>query len=361
MNTNWTSRERMLAIFDHKEADRVPMTESFWGTTLARWKTEGLPDDTSPHAYFGLDEGNTTAIDWSCRFPEEVIEETDSYTIKRNKHGALQRTFKNSPSMNEWSDFTLKDWASWEEEIKPRMAWDESRVDLERAKANYETTRDTKVQTYFPACCGFEAYKYLMGTEELLVTIAADPDWTREMFMATADQAIDGLEYLIGQGFVFDVGFITEDLGFSNGPFCSPQAYRELIMPCQKRFVDACHANGMKAMLHTCGDNRELLPSLVEAGFDILNPLEVKAGMDVLQIKKDYGEVLTLWGGIDVRPLADPEADFDAMARQIEEKVTVAKQGGGYVFSSDHSIPDNISFASYRKMLDMAKEYGRYA
>ena len=111
-------------------------------------------------------------------------------------------------------------------------------------------------------------------------------------------------------------------------------------------------------MLHTCGQNMELVPLYVEAGFDVLNPLEVKAGMDIFALKRDFGEVLTLWGGIDVRAIANP--DPAVLEREIRAKVAMAKQGGGYVFSSDHSIPENVSLQQYEHMLELGREYGSY-
>ena len=128
--------------------------------------------------------------------------------------------------------------------------------------------------------------------------------------------------------------------------------------PCQKRFCDACHARGMKVLLHTCGMNMELVPLYIEAGFDVLNPLEAKAGMDVFKLKRDFGDVLTLWGGIDVRAIADP--DPSVLEKEIRDKVTVAKQGGGYIFASDHSIPDNVSLQKYQWMLELARECGSF-
>ena len=351
-----TSRERILAAIEHREADRVPMWENYWGTTMTRWKSEGLPQDIGVHQFFGLDITHSTGIDWTLQFPTEKIEETDEYIITRNANGALQKSFKGIESTPFWWDFKLTDRASWEE-LKPRMMWNESRINLPKAKNAYEANRDL-FRSYMPACLGFEKFKYAMGMEELLVTIAADPEWAREMFDSTAQLCIDGLDYLTGAGFEFDVAFITEDMGFKGSGFFSPRAYRELFMPCHKRFCDYCHARGMKVMLHTCGMNMELVPLFIESGFDVLNPLEIKAGMDIYKLKRDFGDVLCLWGGIDVRAIANP--DPAVIEKEISEKVTMAKRGGGYIFASDHSIPDNVSLKQYEHMLELGREYGAF-
>lgn len=352
-----TSRERILAAISHREADRVPMWESFWGGTIERWKGEGLPADADVQEFFGLDRQHTTYVDWTCQLHSETIEETDEYVISRTADGVTSKSFKGKESTPFWSDFPLTDRASWEE-LKPLMAWNDTRVNLEAAKEAYEKNRDA-FQIYMEPCVGFERYKYIMGMEGILIALAEDPDWVAEMVMATCELAVDGLEYLTGQGFEFDVGFITEDMGFRDRGFFSPRTYREVIMPAQRRFCEACHARGMQAMLHSCGYNMELVPLYVEAGFDILNPIEIKAGMDLLKLKQDFGDVLTLWGGIDVRRIADP--DPAALEREIREKVPVVKQGGGYIFSSDHSIPDNVSLERYQWMLEFGRHYGAFS
>lgn len=353
---NVTSKERIIAALEHREADRTPIWESFWGATIARWKSEGMPEDADPTEYFGLDPTHTTAIDWTAQFERETIEETDEYTIFRNNNGAMQKSFKGHESTPLWWDFPITDRASWEE-IKPRMLWNDSRVDIDVARPAWEANKD-KFHTYLPACLGFEKFKYLMGTEGVLVAIAEHPDWVREMCDTTADLCIDGLEHLLGHGFEFDVAFVTEDMGFKGMGFFSPRAYREIIMPCQKRFCDFAHARGLKVMLHTCGMNMELVPLYIEAGFDVLNPMEVKAGMDPLKLKKDFGDVLTLWGGIDVRAIAHP--DPQVLEREICEKVPALAKGGGYIFSSDHSIPEDVSLERYKWMLELGRKYGAF-
>lgn len=332
------------------------MWESFWGQTLARWRTEGMPADADSYAYFGLDSTCTTSIDWTAQFPTEVIEDAEAYTILRNANGALEKRFKDHDATPHWWDFALTDRASWEE-IRPRMQWNESRVNLGAAKqANQQNSHLFRM--YMPATCGFEAFKYLMGMEGILIALAEDPDWALDMCMTTADMCIDGLEYLLGHGLEFDACFVTEDMGFKDKGFFSQRTYRDVIMPAQKKLNDACHSHGLKTLLHTCGMNMELVPHYIEAGYDVLNPMEVKAGMDIFELKRRYGDALCLWGGIDVRAIAHP--DPAVLQKEIREKVTMAKQGGGYIFASDHSIPSDVSLARYQYMLQLARRYGTF-
>lgn len=354
------SRDRLLGAILRKPVDRVPMMESYWETTLDRWKKEGLPpeiDHVSIQQFFHQDIQNTTYIDWSFQFTPRVIEETDEYTVTISSDNVRSKSLKNSPSMLELSDFSITDRKSWEE-YKPLLAFNERRLNIALAKEAYQRTKDEQLQIYQEPCLGFEKYKYCMGTENLLITIAEDPELIRDMVEATERLAIDGLEYCLGHGLEFDVGFITEDMGFSNGPFFSPAFYKEIIMPSHVRYNNFLHARGIKSMLHSCGDVRKLLGLFVEAGFDILNPLEQKAGMDLKMVKKEYGDALTLWGGIDVKTIT--AGDENALHDEIRDKVLYAKQGGGYIFGSDHSIPDNVPYAVYQKMVEWGMKYGKY-
>jgi len=121
---------------------------------------------------------------------------------------------------------------------------------------------------------------------------------------------------------------------------------------------DFFHSRGMKVLLHSCGNVKMLLPDLVDIGLDCLHPLEVKAGMDVVALKAEYGKDLSFMGGIDVRAMADP--DPAAIERVIAAKIPVAKVGGGYIYHSDHSIPNNVSFQQYCRVLELVRKYGGY-
>lgn len=354
------SRERLLGAIAREPIDRIPMMESYWGSGLAKWRKEGLPDhvtDETANDYFNQDKINISYVDWSFQYEPCVVEETDEYVVSRSADNVLSKSLKNSPSMLDLSHYSVTDRKSWEEQ-KPRFEFNERRIDMDDCKKRFEQTRDDLVQAYMEPCLGFEKFKYCMGTENLLYTIAEDKGLILEMVEATERLALDGLEHCLGNGLEFDIGYITEDMGFSNGPFFSPAFYREVIMPSHIRYNDFLHARGMKSMLHSCGDVRRLLGMFVEAGFDILNPLEQKAGMDLFAVKRDYGDALTLWGGIDVLTISS--GDEKRLHDEIRDKVTFAKKGYGYVFGSDHSIPDNIPLRTYEMMLEWGVKYGKY-
>ncbi len=114
----------------------------------------------------------------------------------------------------------------------------------------------------------------------------------------------------------------------------------------------------MPVILHNCGCVRDLIPRFIEDGLTCLQPLEVKAGMDLIELKRDFGDKLAFMGGIDVRAMADP--DPAVIEEEIKTKILSAKKGGGYIYHSDHSVPNNVSFEQYLRALQLVKEYGAY-
>ncbi|MHC4505943.1 MAG: uroporphyrinogen decarboxylase family protein, partial [Planctomycetota bacterium] len=144
--------------------------------------------------------------------------------------------------------------------------------------------------------------------------------------------------------------------GYKQSQFFSLDMYREILKPAHKRACDWAHARGCKVHLHSCCDIGPFVPDLIEIGIDMLNPLEVKAGMDPAKLKADYGDRLAFHGGLNALLYETPGAMWDEMRRVIP----VMKKGGGYVAGSDHSVPESVSLEQFREFVRLAKELGSY-
>ena len=132
--------------------------------------------------------------------------------------------------------------------------------------------------------------------------------------------------------------------------------YRQMVKPFHARAAKWAHDKGIYARLHSCGDIMTLVPDIIDAGLDALNPLEVKAGVDSLKLKKKFGDKIVLHGGIN----AVHWKDADRIIAEINEKVPVLKENGGYIFSSDHSIPNDVSLENMKLIVEAAKKAGAY-
>ena len=183
-----------------------------------------------------------------------------------------------------------------------------------------------------------------------------EPELIEDMFQTYLDRCMVLFDRIWDAGYHFDEIMWWDDMGYKGTTFFSPATYRSMVQPYHKQAVDWAHNHGIYAQLHSCGDIMTLLPDIVATGVDGLNPLEVKAGMDALAVKKQYGDRLLLRGGINAVLWDKPEA----IVAEINEKVPILKENGGFVFSSDHSIPNSVSLENMKTIIAQVKQVGSY-
>lgn len=351
-----TTRERFQRMYQHKPADRVPMLGGPWGTTIARWQREGLPKDVDFADYFGLDHVAGVGGDNSPRLPYKLIEETDEYVIYQDSWGTTSKNWKHTESTPHWIARTIVDRPSWEM-AKARMVMGRDRIDWNFLKNHFKTWREKGYWIHGGLWFGFDVtHARTVGTELLLTMMYDDPELVKDIFDTQLDCSLQLLDMIWNEGYKFDAISWPDDMGYRNGLFFSLDMYRQVLKPAQKRAVEWAHSKGIYAHLHSCGNINLLLPELVDIGLDALNPLEVKAGMDPVSIKKKYGSKLVLHGGLN----AMLWTDIGKIEAEMRRLMPVLKQNGGYIFQEDHSIPDSVSFEDYKKIVKLARELGSY-
>ncbi len=351
-----TSRERIDAALNFKEADRIAIHDSPWGTAIERWHQEGLPAEVGPIEYFGFEMVGTSP-DLTMRLPTETIEETEEYRITRTTNGAVVKNWKHATSTPQTLDFLIKTPADWEEH-KPRLEWSSDRVDLEAVRQTEKAAHEKGKWFQLYGAFGYDLVQTIIGSERLLIAMATEPEWVEDIFMTYARLIVTAGEELIGAGIEFDGAWVWDDMGYRNTSLFSPNMFMRYEFPAHKLVYDFFHSKELKVILHSCGCVKDLIPGLLKAGLDCLQPLEVKAGMDLIELKKKHGAWLAFMGGIDVRAMANP--DPAVIEEEISSKISVAKKGGGYIYHSDHSVPDNVSFQQYCRVIDLVHKYGTY-
>lgn len=350
-----TSFERFSRMYEHKEADRVPIIDIPWAGTIKRWREEGMPD-CDWRDYFNVDKVETISIDISPQYPVKVIEETDDYVISTSPWGVTMKNFKVPDSTPEFLDFKVNTEEAWQE-AKKRMTPDRSRINFEYLKNNYPRWRSegSFVSAHF--WFGFDVtHSWMAGTETILIALLEQPEWVKDMFSTYLDMCMSLFEMVLDEGYRFDEIYWPDDMGYKGTTFFSKDLYRELLMPYHKKAVDWAHNRGIKARLHSCGDIMSLVPDILSTGIDALNPLEVKAGMDPILLKEKYGDQVVLHGGINAVLWDDKEA----ITSEIERVVPKLKENGGYIFSSDHSIPNSVSLDNFKQIVETVKRVGAY-
>jgi len=203
--------------------------------------------------------------------------------------------------------------------------------------------------------------KGIRDIEEWYVSTAARPDYIKAVFERQAEVAIENLERL--QAAIDDRAAIIQtngtDFGTQNGPFLSAATYRDLFLPYQKRVNGWIHRHtNWKTFMHCCGGIAPLLDAVVEAEFDILNPVQCSAkGMDARALKQRYGDQLVFWGGgVDTQktlPFGKPQEVRD----QVRERIEVFGPGGGFVFSTIHNLQANTPIENVLAMFEVVQEY----
>jgi uroporphyrinogen decarboxylase len=356
-----TGVERMTNILARTPVDKIGLYEHFWGDTLAKWKSEGHiaeNENLADHFGYDLEEAwvfNTTA---DPEFVPEVVEETEETILTKDGNGAFLRRHKLHDSTPEHVDFTVKDRAAWEELIRPKLKPERKRVDFESYRRAKNRAREKQRFFVWSGTNVFELIHPVCGHEYMLMGMALDPDWIKDMVQVYAQLTIDLQEILFAEEGKPDGIWYYEDMGFKQRPFMSPAMYREIIQPGHIMTIQYAKSLGLPVIMHSCGYVEPLVAGMLEAGIDCLQVIEVKAGMDLLKLYRDYGDRLSFMGGIDVRELYSN--DLARVDAELESKIPIVKGNYGYALHSDHSIPDTVNYETYRHFVDKGLSLGTY-
>ncbi|MCE5277433.1 MAG: uroporphyrinogen decarboxylase family protein [Planctomycetaceae bacterium] len=351
---NLTTHERFKRMYAHQQADRVPIVDHPWESTLMRWQKEGLTTGWREH--FGLDNVVAFGGDTSPRFDRVVIEETDSYIIERDAWGITKKNFKPTTSTPLDMEFAIHDPDTWAE-AKKRLTPTRDRMPWDWIKTAFPQWRKEGAWIVGSCWFGYDIVNARMvGTENVLYGMADNPEWVKDMLDTLCDLGLELMEMAWQEGYHFDELQWYDDMGYRNGMLFSKAMWREIVRPYQQRTIDWAHSHGIVAQMHSCGNIMEIVPELVELGLDALNPFEVKAGMDILGVKRRFGDRLTMQGGFDVRNWES----FEIAEAELRAKLPELKKNGGYIFGSDHSIPHHVSLDTMSKIVALVKDIGSY-
>ncbi len=192
-----------------------------------------------------------------------------------------------------------------------------------------------------------------------MIDIASDPEFARTLADRMGDFLTGiGLEALERSGLYHTGIWIYDDIAYNHNPMCSPASFERVFLPTYRRMVRAFKGAGAKkVILHSDGNIAPLLDMLIDAGFDGINPVEPKAGMDVVALKETYGGRLAFVGGMcNARVL--PAGSFEEIRRETR-RILEAGRDGGIVIGS-HSIGDDVPVASYECYHATVREEGRF-
>jgi hypothetical protein len=203
--------------------------------------------------------------------------------------------------------------------------------------------------------------KGIRDIEQWYVSTITRRTYVYETFERQAEIALQNLKrlYEVLGDRVSVVYMSGTDFGTQRGPFLSPKTYRQLYLPHQKKLNDWIHANtSWKTFMHSCGSIRALIPDFIEAGFDILNPVQWTAdGMDPMELKRTFGDQVTFWGGgVDTQKTL-PFGTADQVREEAKRAIKVFGPGGGFVFNTIHNIQPLVPIENVLALFETFREY----
>ncbi len=205
-----------------------------------------------------------------------------------------------------------------------------------------------------------EIGQFLFRNDRFFMLLAGEPDRAHEFLERLTEMHLKNLEKFLGLvGPSIDIILFGDDLGMQTGPQISPRMYREFFKPRHSRmWRRAKELANVKVMLHCCGGVRELLPDLIDAGLDAINPVQITcAGMDARGLKADFGRDITFWGGgCDTRSIL-PHGSAPDIRRHVQEQLSILSPGGGFVFQQVHNIMADVPPQNIVTMFDTVKSW----
>jgi uroporphyrinogen decarboxylase len=236
---------------------------------------------------------------------------------------------------------------------------DAERFNLADSRKSFMRLREAGYWKCFNSSFIWETMRQSMGDVCMYESLALEPEWIRDFNEVYTQFYMRHYEYLFENVGLPDGVWLSEDLGYRNGLFCSPKTLDELFKPYYKRLVDYFHSLGLKVLFHSCGDVTEALPFVADIGCDALHPMERKAGCDPFAFAERFGDRLAFIGGLDARVLES--GDRALIRREVAALMRGMKERGArYFFASDHSVSTLVSLDSYKYALEVYEENKYY-
>ena len=358
------SKERVLIILAHQEADRVPI--DFWAeksviSSLMRHLNLTQYEQLLQYLqvdiryvegarYIGPELYKAPGGRWEDIWG--VIRQPMPLDQSNPSRGLIQHVVQHPLAQAE----TVKD---IENHRWPSPDWYE-----------YTIAEDTQGKEQYAVVCGadrlnrtaqFKPAMYLRGIEKLLMDLIINPKIVEAINERLIPYYIEFNENIFHRANgKIDIFYMGDDFGTQKGPFISIEMWRRFFKPGFKRFIDHAHSHGIKVMHHTCGSVVDLIPDFIECGLDILQSLQPLArGMDFKKIKSEYGRYIAFQGGIDIQDVM-PFGTVDRVKTEVRRIIETLAPGGGYIFCSSHNLQPDTPLQNTLAMYETAIEAGKY-
>ena len=365
--------ERMRKALQHEEPDRVPVSDFFWGGFLDRWRRElDLPPETDPYRYYDLDWIVTIPnMDPHIRPFETIREDQNEVWVKTGFETVLRKRLDlPMPEQMGWETDSIEKLEAFEfdDPCDRRRFFASGDNQIAGVGDGFQRNSPAWIETVNSLWADFpvfgsmievsECLTRLVGQENTLLWMGLYPERLGacinrigEFYLACCKAAIEAADERL-DGFV-----VWGDVAYRKSMFFSPDYWRAYFKPWVKAMIEHCHAHGLPVIYHGCGNVKAIFQDYIEIGVDAYNPLEVKAGMDVVELRRQYGHHIGFCGNLDVQKWE--RGDREEIAAEILCKLHAA-QGGGLILQSDHSVTSAVSGRTYDYVVKLIRERGTY-
>jgi uroporphyrinogen decarboxylase len=365
--------ERINKTLRHEEADRVPISDFFWSSFIDRWRKElQLPEDANPYYHYDLDWISTVPnMDPHIRSFETIKEDKQEVIVKTGYGAVMRKRF----------DFPMPEFIAWETDTLEKLERFEFDDPYDRRRFfeagdnqiagvgdGFERNSPAWIETIknlhpdFPVYGSMgecsECLTRLVGQENALLWMGIDPERMGSAINRIGEfylnclkaeiQAADGL---------LDGMVIWGDVAYKNSMLFSPVYWRQYFRPWVEAMIHECHEHNLPVIYHGCGNVELILDDFIEMDLESYNPLEAKAGLDCVDLRKKYGHKMGFCGNSNIQVWET--GDRDLIRREVLRKLNAAK-GGGMIFQSDHSVSSSVSGNTYDYIVKLVREYGNY-
>lgn len=327
-------RERVRAALEHRQPDRVPLFE-VWLDNENLIARVGGGDLQRTHVELGLD---------AILIPYDTPPGSKAWR----------------DGVDEWGRVWQKGWyAGGVVETEADLRQYSPPPDI--VEQRFDPQRTEEVMRRYPDHCfiygshigPFTASYLAMGMERFFAALHRRPAFVRQLLENRTEYCVAMLAGATSMG--AEVLVLGEDAAHSGGPMISPEMWREFVLPCHRRIVEEAKA---PVLWHSDGDVTRLLPLAVEAGFAGVHSLEPDSGVDLAQVKREFGQDLVLVGNVEASVLC--EDDLEAVRREVRRCISQGAPGGGYMFSTCSSIFKGMNVEAVIEMYRYAAEIGAY-
>lgn len=382
------SHDRVVAAINHQEPDRVPLdlgsghackfTKYFYMKLLDYFgfEEESLDICQVPYQLVYASDQVLDALKTDVRNPRihyvkdnvspyEKKWEDENYSYIRNNFGTTYRMPKTGGLYYDNSGTILQDSEDEEDDAKfiwpsPNKVVPGSRKELEDYRKNgYFTATDQVFGNGF-----FQSGPLIFGYENWFAMMKAEPERCDPFIEKLYEKKVEWYDYIFDEyGGVLESTSEADDFGTQLGLFVSPKMLREKIFPYHKKLNEYIKSKqpGMITVLHTCGSVYDVIPDIIESGYDCLNPVQITAAkMEPDRLKKEFGKDITFWGGGINTQGTLPRGTVQEVKDETKRNIDSFAPGGGFIFSPIHNIQDDVPIENFMAMWETFQENCKY-